>query len=848
MSFFSMASEKLLDNFSTHLKNTIARSISIAVRFGYSEVTPAHLLYALREEEGSIGAEILTRVRVTAKDIIPYLPSGENTPPMPLSPPPGTPIPELNEAAKQVLEKAMITAYERGHSYIGTEHLLSGLIQSEDNFLRKLFLTLSIDKTTVEDEIEVIFQSTSRFPDVEDVEEMMEHIQEQVESHEHEDTHLPKASRQPQKRTKTKRGTNAIDVFTVDLTSQKLQRTIDPVIGREREIERVIHILSRRTKNNPVLIGEPGVGKTAIVEGLAKRIVEGRVPDVLQRKKIVALDLTLLIAGTIYRGEFEARLKQLIDEVGQQRDIILFIDEIHTIIGAGSNQGTMDAANILKPALARGALHCIGATTLDEYTKYMTSDPALERRFQPVMIGEPNNEDTVAILKGVKRYYEDFHGTTFTPDALEAAVELSTKYIHDNFLPDKAIDLIDEAAAAVRTSQEASPLEKRYRRLIDEIDECKKKKTSAIQQERLEEAMRYKEKEKELQKQVILLEKEAQQHSTLARKKVTRQHIVRVLASRLNLPESHLFMNDLERVKRLGAELQSRIVGQDHVIEQVVQTLTQASLGLRDPKKPLASFLFAGPSGVGKTILAKTLAAALYQDEHALIQFDMSEFVEAHSVSKLLGSPAGYVGHKERNRFTDDIRKRPTAIILFDEFDQAHPDVQKLLLQILEEGELTDSQGKKTSFRHAIIILTATIEPSLYTGGTLGFGTVDERRNVTERVTQKLKEMFGNSIVSRIRSVCPFLPLEQHHVEDIIRRRLKNISEHLAIKNPITITPDRQVISTLAQTIYQKDTGVRHLEHMLERVMHEPLVEILEKRRHKKTYTLTKRADRYHLV
>ncbi|HYE59816.1 MAG TPA: ATP-dependent Clp protease ATP-binding subunit [Candidatus Kapabacteria bacterium] len=839
-----MNAKQLLDNLSTHLKNTIARAIALATSLNASSVTPTHLFIALTEETGSIASDVLGKLQIDHNALQKQFLRRIDAEPTDEERTNGRTVtlPQLNDHAKQSLEKAMLIAYERSHTYVGTEHLLYGLLDGTDADLKRLFATYNIDTDAIEDQLDTILQGTTKFPDTEEVTDLLQHM-EHIAEEEEDAPHTPSA--QAQKHSHKKRATkqpSALDIFSVNLTSSEAQKRIDPVIGREKEIERVIHILCRRNKNNPVLVGEPGVGKTAIVEGLAKKIVAGDVPDILKRKKILSLDLALLIAGTIYRGEFEARLRQIIEEVTQDPNVILFIDEIHNIIGAGSNQGTMDAANILKPALARGTLRCIGATTIDEYTKHIMTDPALERRLQSVTIDEPSAVDATAILQGVKTYYEQFHQVLIPDDVIDTAITLSQKYIHDNYLPDKAIDLIDEAAARVKTKAKLQPTESALMKIDMDIDRYTREKETAIIEERFKDAISLKEKISTLERKRAALEKKTLRKKPLLKKRVTKEDIAAVMSAKLHLDPGILLADEWEKLKALPHRLKEHIVGQDTAIHTLVERLRHAYLRGSDTRQPVASFLFAGPSGIGKTALAKALAKELYHDDKALIKFDMSEFAESHSMSKILGSPAGYIGHNERNRFTDEIKKRPYSVIVFDEFDKAHPDVRRLLLQILDEGELTDSRGKKISFTHAIIILTTNIGAELFKSVGIGFGGDTKERAEKERdayITNRLKEEFGTDLLSRLASVCVFSPLSHIHLEEIIRRYLATMSGHLANSRHIAITTDQEAVQKIAKEAFNPDLGARHVKHTVEQLVHELITPILDRTKRKKTYRLT---------
>lgn len=826
-----MNPQDILNNLSTHLKSAVARSIQYASSMKHYEVTPLHLLLALHDEPGCLGAEVMEKLHIHKEFVekkLLVLPVQDVVP--------TATLPELSRNSRSCLEKAMLLAYEYGHKYVGTEHLLFGIIEVNDKAVQALLKELEVSKKDIEEQITTVLTSTSKFPEMKDVNAAMEEIQDIVENQE---TEAPMASPKNAKRPIT-----ALDVFTTNLTDKEAQKDIDPVVGRELEIERLIDILCRRTKNNPVLVGEPGVGKTAIVEGLAKRIVEGRVPDILKNKKILSLDLTLLISGTIYRGEFEARLKQTIDELSKKDNVIIFIDELHNIIGAGSNQGTMDAANILKPALARGQLRCIGATTIDEYKKYISSDPALERRFQSIQVEEPTREQTVKILEGVKKNYETYHQVSIPEDTVKAAVDFSVKYIHDNFLPDKAIDLIDEAAASVRVRQKSSPLEAELISISLQRQELEKEKQEAIVNEQFTEANKLKEKIETLEKRSKELESKKQKMKNKKIPVVTKEDVARVVNRKLHIDEKVILSSEWESLQELERALNTSIVGQSSVIEQLVATLKRSYLSGADRKKPLASFIFAGPSGVGKTALAKTLAEKLYHSEQALIKIDMSEFAEQHGISKLLGSPAGYIGYKERNQFTDKMKRRPFSVILFDEVDKAHPDVIRLLLQILDEGELTDSSGKKISFKNAIIILTTNLGSEFYKSVGIGFdmneanGEKTHQKNLQKAVVNRLKDSLEPALLARVGLVLTFNPLDLKTIEQIVRNRIEFLSNNFHKTHAFSLESDEGTIGRLAEAAYNPDEGARLIEKVVDDTIHSLVIEVLEGQKRKKKFLL----------
>ncbi|MBI2989835.1 MAG: ATP-dependent Clp protease ATP-binding subunit [Candidatus Magasanikbacteria bacterium] len=854
-----MNPQKLLDNFSTHLKNTIARAISLASYIQEDQVEPVHLLIALTQEDGSVGMEMLKKTGLTQKSVTEYLSTAyhisiHKTQSLDTA----RSLPELSEGSREALEQALLLAYDRNHTYIGTEHLLYGLVHGHDKKIQNIFIAHRVEFQNIEAMLEAILENTSKLSGLNA--ESGENTTTELESPETDTPHMPLPSLMPimgLSQKKQKHQASALEQFTADLTGSSLQKNIDPVIGREKELERIVHILSRRTKNNPILIGEPGVGKTAIAEGLAKKINLRQVPDLLKRKKIRSLDLTLLIAGTIYRGEFESRLKQVIDELSERDDCILFIDELHNIIGAGSNQGTLDAANILKPALARGQLRCIGATTYDEYKKYIASDPALERRFEPIHVKEPDEAQTYQILEGLKPHYEQFHHLRINTGALKRAVELSSKYINDKFQPDKSIDLMDEAAAAVRSSQKDSLSKQKIDLLLDRKIIGEEKKQKAIQEERLKDALQYKKEITRLEKQIQSLEKQGlEEKKGSAKTQVTEKDVIKALSLKLNIDASILERDDWQNIQTLEKRLKNSIVGQDQAIRQVINVLKKSYIGIKDDQKPFASLLFVGPSGVGKTELAKALARELYQDPKALIRLDMSEFAEAHSVSKLLGAPAGYLGFKERNRFFEEIQKRPYSIVLFDEIDKAHPDVAKLLLQILDEGTLTDSNGKRVFFKHAVIILTSNLGSDIFKSSGIGFGQTvkngaHDRKAVESKVKSLLKQEIGSSILSRIGQTLLFYPLGQPELKIIVKRHIADINKKLKKKRNMTISADAKALRSIITESYDQDSGARNIHQNVDSILNDLIVNILGKdstETRKKRYVLTHETQHFKLI
>lgn len=743
------------------------------------EIEPLHLFFALTSEQGSVAAEILKQSKVDLKILeqmlfnLPAVPEANKA--IQKNIPTELQLPPLSSYSKLALEKSLIVAQKNGHNYLGTEHLLSALMEMHDPRLEDFFKLSNFNVEEINKQIETTILSASQFPEIGEVAEAAEKIQESLM-----DAPAPVMPPARTGKIRGKRNDSALDYFSVNLTDPEAQKEIDPVIGRELEIERVVQILSRRTKNNPVLLGDPGVGKTAIVEGLAKKIMNGEVPDMLRNKKIFAVDLGLLIAGTIYRGEFEARLKQVIDEASGNPDIILFIDEIHNIVGAGSSQGTMDAANLLKPALARGQIHCIGSTTPAEFKKHIENDAALERRFQPIIVREPTLEGAIQILKGIRINYEEFHRVKISDEAVVAAVELSSRHISGKFLPDKAIDLLDETSAAKRLAEKNTKEENILWNERQELRQIRAEKEKAALSDRFGEALKLKEKESRLAQEVRALEKNANQQKSRVFATIDENDIIRQIAKITGAEPSELVANNKEKFVKLEKNLRSLVVGQDETISQVVNLVRQAELDLSSADRPRSSFLFVGPSGVGKTELAKVLSKSLYPNQDSLIKLDMSEFGEGYGASKLLGSPAGYVGYKDTNQFTDRLKLNPYSVVLFDEIDKAHSDIMKLLLQMLEEGEITDSTGKKISLKHAIIILTTAYGAEELKKEALGFDVNKKIGKESEkRLFEKLKDRFSPELINRLDQICFFNELSAKDLEKIAELELKQLNERL---------------------------------------------------------------------
>ncbi len=835
----------LLDRFSTHLRDVLARAIQLAGELRNPEVEPTHLLFCLFSQRGSVGQEVLQRYKLTSKALeraildLPTLPVGHEEKNSTLQ----AALTPLSSATKAVLEKAMILAQERDHTFIGTEHLLTAVIDLQNAAVMHALRTSEVKIDELRNQLDVILTNTGQFPKGSDVKDMVDKLQDSMDQHTHDHDHdqgemfdMGEMPMEP----KAKRGKkeSALDFFASHLTSEEAQKNIDPVIGRDSEVERVIQILCRRTKNNPLLLGEPGVGKTAIVEGLAKRILQGKVPDLLLNKKIYSLDMGLLIAGTIYRGEFEARIRQVIDEVSQNPNIIVFIDEIHNIVGAGSNQGTMDAANILKPALSRGRIRCIGATTAPEYKKYIENDAALERRFQPVYVKEPSLADTVKILEGIKDNYEAYHRVDITTEAVQAAVRLSDRYITNKFLPDKAIDLIDETAAAKRLKAKTAAWQTKLWRLEQQLEKTILAKERAASTDKFTEAVNLKKREAVLRTEIKKLTEQRHHKKVTKIGTVTGRDVVEQVSIIIGTPTSELLLSEGDELHKLEERLKEYVVGQDQVVAQVARLMRQARLGLSSAERPLASFMFVGESGVGKTELAKALARVLYHDKDALIKLDMSEFNESFGVSKLLGSPAGYVGYKESNQFTDKIKMHPHCVVLFDEIDKAHKDVVRLLLQMLENGEITDAGGKKISLRHATIILTTSFAADEAKRGSIGFGHgTNQQTDTMQKLMERLKEHFSVEIINRLDQICLFNPLDEKALARIAELELGKLNERLS-EHRTRVKPGTDVWQWVLAQLGNKNANAREIRRYVRSTIEALVTEAILEKKVKSEFTL----------
>lgn len=805
--------DHILDKFTSNFKGAIAVAYRLALELKHQFINPEHLLYALTQQKGSVAFDVLSKIKLKPLELKDKI-AGHNSSALPESQ-----TPELSANAKKIIEKAVLAANLHQHKYVGTEHLLVGLSQLKENGWLDFLLQNQINLEKLKHYTPILLKSTSRFPDIADNFNSLENKESMA------NPFMPAG---------LEKTASPLELFTTDLTDQRIQKDIDPVIGREEEIQRLIQILSRRTKNNPVLLGDAGVGKTAIVEGLAKKIMNQEVPDILINKKIIALDLSLTVAGTMFRGEFENRLKQIIEEVKNDPDIILFIDELHNIIGAGSAQGSLDAANILKPALARGQLRCIGATTLNEYKKHIENDPALERRFQPIMVDEPDLAKTREILEGIKANYEKYHQITITGEAIEAAVNLSRRYLPDKFLPDKAIDLIDEAASRKKIKGTDNNVLKLIKQTEIELEKFSQIKQEAVKQENFAEALKIKNEEKAVEERLNDLKQKMASQGKIILGKIQKQDIAELIAKITGIPVDELVAAEKNKLINLEKIIGRRIIGQTEAVQSIAQAIRRARAGIASQKRPLGSFIFLGPSGVGKTELAKVLAETVFESPQALIRLDMSEFSESFNVSKLIGAPAGYVGYKDTNKLTDAVKRRPFSVVLFDEIEKAHPEVFNLLLQILEDGQLTDATGKAVNFKNTIIIMTSNVGlRELNNNASLGFEarTHQEKEKAEEdysiikkKVLNELKERFRPEFINRVDKLIVFRPLAKEDIKKIVKLQLAELNHRLKDLK-IRLIFDQLTPNLIAEKSFSPQEGARAIRKNIQELLEDKLAD-----------------------
>lgn len=779
------------ERFTERVRRVIALARQEAIRMHNDYIGTEHILLGLIKEGEGVAAAVLINLGINLDELRRAVENAINfgTKTLVLGEIP------LNQEARSALNWAVDEARRMNHSYIGTEHILLGLIREERSIASQILQSLGVD-------LDIARQETIRI--------------------------LGGEISEPQKKTKTK--TSVLDYFSRDLTQLAREDKLDPIIGREKEIERVIQILARRKKNNPVLIGEAGVGKTAIVEGLAQRIVEGKIPSVLKNKRVLALDMAAIVAGTKYRGQFEERLKAVVNEIITQGDCVVFIDELHTIVGAGAAEGSIDASNILKPALARGELQCIGATTFEEYRRYIEKHSALERRFQPIVVEAPSVDETIRILMGLKEKYELHHKVIYTDTAIRTAVHLADRYITDRFLPDKAIDVMDEAGSRVKLLRSTANPE--LEELEKKIEKIRKSKEDAIKQQKYERAAELRDEQKKLIELLKKKRKEWEKEGNFP--VVTDEDITYVVASWSSVPITKLEENEQNRLLKMEEEISQRIVGQDMAIQAVAKAIRRSRAGIKDPRRPIGSFIFLGPTGVGKTELARVLARFLFGNEDALIRLDMSEYMEKFNVSRLVGAPPGYVGYEEGGQLTEKVRRKPYSVVLFDEIEKAHPDVFNILLQILEDGQLTDSLGRRVNFKNSVIIMTSNIATAeIRKSMTVGFQTPSESKSyerIKEKLLAEVKKVFRPEFLNRVDEIIVFNPLDRHQMEKIVDIQIREISERLKEKK-LTLQLQKNAKDLLVEQGFDPEFGARPIKRTMRRLLEDPLAEEILKNR-----------------
>ena len=784
----------MIYKFTNRAKKVIEIANDKSIELGHNYIGTEHILYGLVKEGEGVASKVLTNKGITPEKVLKEIQEMLGN---------GKQIQEslgFTPRSKRILENAFIEARRIGYNYIGTEHLLLAILKEEDSIATKIILELNVEIPQIYNEIAKVINEEV------DIENNRE-----IKNNKYKNSQTP-----------------ILNQFGEDITQKAEEGKFDNIIGREKEIERIIEILSRRTKNNPCLIGEPGVGKTAIVEGLAERIVVGGVPQNLIDKRIVSLDLSGMVAGTKYRGDFEDRIKKALSEVKKVGNVILFIDEIHTIVGAGAAEGAIDAANILKPLLARGEIQLIGATTLEEYRKYIEKDSALERRFTTIQVDEPTEAETIEILYGIRDKYEAHHNVKITDEAIKSATKLSIRYITDRYLPDKAIDLIDESASKIRTRKFIEPDE--IKKLQEEIEKIEKEKEEAIYNQQFERAANLRDREKEIMEQLNENINKWEKQKNLDITEIREENIAEVISKWTGIPIQRLNENENEKMLHLEENLHKRVIGQNEAVEAVSKAIRRGRIGLNDPNRPIGSFLFLGPTGVGKTELSKALAESIFDNESAMIRLDMSEYMEPHSISKIIGAPPGYVGFDNGGKLTEKVRRKPYSLILFDEIEKAHQDVMNLLLQILEDGRLTDSQGREVDFKNTIIIMTSNIGARYITDKkVLGFesdknSNTKEYESTKEEIMKELKREFRPEFINRIDEIIVFHKLEENEITQIAQIMLKQVENRLKEKNYL-VKIDTSVAEDISKTKIDKNYGARPLRRTIQELVEDKIAE-----------------------
>lgn len=784
----------MFERFTERAQKVLALSQEEAVRLGHNNIGTEHILLGLLREGDGIAAKALKDLGLEVATIQAEVEKLIGIGKQPMQ------VIHYTPRAKKVVELSQDEARKLGHSYVGTEHILLGLIREGEGVAARVLNNLGVSLNKARQQVLQLLGSNES-----------------------------RAGRQGRGQS-TNASTPTLDSLAKDLTASAREGNVDPVIGRDKEIERVIQVLSRRTKNNPVLIGEPGVGKTAIAEGLAQKIVNNEIPETLRDKRVMTLDMGTVVAGTKYRGEFEDRLKKVMDEIRQAENVILFIDELHTLIGAGGAEGAIDASNILKPSLARGELQCIGATTIDEYRKYIEKDAALERRFQPIRVDEPSLEETIQILKGLRDRYEAHHRVTITDEAIEAAATLSERYITDRFLPDKAIDLIDEAGSKVRLRSYTVP--PNLKELEEKLEEVRKEKDAAVQSQEFEKAASLRDTEQGLREQLEKTRNEWKEKKGQEDSKVTVEDIATIVSDWTGVPVSELTKDEADRLLNMEEILHERIIGQSEAVNAISKAIRRAHAGLKDPKRPIGSFIFLGPTGVGKTELARALAEVMFNDEDAMIRIDMSEYMEKHSTSRLVGAPPGYIGHDEGGQLTEQVRSKPYSVILLDEIEKAHPEVFNILLQVLEDGRLTDSKGRVVDFRNTVLIMTSNVGADQLRGNKYVGFTLDEPdqqySDMKSKVLDELKKAFRPEFLNRIDETIVFHSLEKKHMKDIVLLMIKQLQERLK-ELDIEFSITDKAVEKIANEGFDPEYGARPLRRAIQKNIEDLLSEELLK-------------------